>query len=405
MGVEPRTRNKGGRGDTTRHWHNLSPQLTMSMSHESDRIIFVPGDVDLRFSPLRGSLSDPTFVLGAFNPGLTVLPSGNLLMMVRIAEALSHPVEGNRVKALRWDVRHGYLTDEYPLDSVDASDPRKFHFHDSPSKVMALTSLSWLLPVELSPEGERIEKIHYDKAIHPQAGFQEYGIEDARISRVEGGYYMTTCSVSAERHSTVLYTSTDGVNYVMQGIILDHQNKDMVIFEGKPAKKFHALTRPMGELYFAYSPESPHAPGPSINLATSPDALHWKPTDNPFIRPRKHSSSTVKVGGGTPPILTERGWLMLYHGVEDGETVGIYRTFWALLDAEDPSIVLETHDSEALIESRPELNSDIPNSYLTGVVFSTGIVELEEDYLIASGENDIACRLTRIPKSTFLPRK
>jgi len=377
----------------------------MSTVYENDRIIFAPGDVDLRLSPLRGSLLEATFVLGAFNPGLTVLPSGNLLMMVRIAEALAHPIKDGRVRALRWDEELGYVTDEYPLESVDASDPRKFHFLEGPSKVMALTSLSWLLPVELSSGGERIERVHYDKVIQPQAGFQEYGIEDPRISRVDGTYYMTTCSVSSERHSTVLYTSTDGINYSMRGIILDHQNKDMVIFEGKSAGKFHALTRPMGELYFAYPSASPHAPGPSINLASSPDALHWKPADKPFIRPRKLSASAVKVGGGTPPILTDRGWLMVYHGVEEGGTVGIYRTFWALLDPEDPSVLLEVHDDAPLLESRSELTSDIPNPYLTDVVFSTGIVELEHEYLIASGENDLACRLTRIPKSTFKPTK
>ncbi|GAA5119402.1 hypothetical protein JIN84_21740 [Luteolibacter yonseiensis] len=377
----------------------------MSTVYENDRIIFAPGDVDLRLSPLRGSLLEATFVLGAFNPGLTVLPSGNLLMMVRIAEALAHPIKENNVRALRWDEDLGYVTDEYPLESVDASDPRKFHFLEGPSKVMALTSLSWLLPVELSSGGERIERVHYDKVIQPQAGFQEYGIEDPRISRVDGTYYMTTCSVSAERHSTVLYTSIDGINYSMRGIILDHQNKDMVIFEGKSAGKFHALTRPMGELYFAYPSRSPHAPGPSINLASSPDALHWKPADKPFIRPRKLSASAVKVGGGTPPILTDRGWLMVYHGVEEGGTVGIYRTFWALLDPEDPSVLLEVHDDAPLLESRSELTSDIPNPYLTDVVFSTGIVELEHEYLIASGENDLACRLTRIPKSTFKPTK
>src|SRR3546814_5750005 len=94
--------------------------------------------------------------------------------------------------------------------------------------------------------------------------------------------------------------------------------------------KFMALTRPQGDVYFAYPEDSPFAGGPSINLAESPDALHWKPLDTPGIRARKGSTSGMKVGGGTQPIRTERGWLLLYHGVETGEKVGIYRTFWAL---------------------------------------------------------------------------
>ena len=54
----------------------------------SDLLIFAPDDVDLTRSPLREGLTDKTYVLGAFNPGLCRLPNGNLLLMVRIAEAL-----------------------------------------------------------------------------------------------------------------------------------------------------------------------------------------------------------------------------------------------------------------------------------------------------------------------------
>ncbi len=45
----------------------------------------------------------------------------------------------------------------------------------------------------------------------------------------------------------------------------------------------------------------------------------------------------MKVGGGSQPIRTGRGWFLMYHGFETRETVGVYRTFWALLDLEDPS--------------------------------------------------------------------
>ena len=62
------------------------------MEDRDDYLIFHPTDVDLRRSPLRRSLDAPTHVLGAFNPGLARLPNDNLLMMVRVAEALSEPV-------------------------------------------------------------------------------------------------------------------------------------------------------------------------------------------------------------------------------------------------------------------------------------------------------------------------
>ena len=304
-----------------------------------DYLIFTPDDVDLARSPLRRWLDAEPYVLGAFNPGFTRLTGGNLLMMVRIAEALKEPVFDEHVHSIRW-TELGCSLDPHPLTAVNMSDPRQFDVGGSTYRMLALTSLSWLLPVELDAEGRRIVAVHYDKAIVPSASYQEYGVEDARITKVDDVYHMTTCSVSAERHCTVLYTSRDGLNYVRAGIVLDHQNKDMILFEGRVGDKLMALTRPLGELYFAYPPGSEFAGGPSINLAQSPDGLHWKPLDQPFIRARAGSTSAMKVGGGSQPILTDRGWLMLYHGVETRAKVGIYRTFWALLDEDEPWGVL-----------------------------------------------------------------
>jgi predicted GH43/DUF377 family glycosyl hydrolase len=370
--------------------------------YDHDLIIFTPREVDLSRSPLRASLNDETYVLGAFNPGMTRLPGGNLLLMVRVAEALRFPVRDNHIYALRWDGERGFVTDAYDLASVDATDPRKFQILGHQSHVMALTSLSWLLPVELSPDGREVVEVHYDKAIIPQKDYQQYGVEDARISRVDDQWYMTVCSVSAERHSTALYTSTDGLNYQLRGIVLDHQNKDMLIFEGKVGDQFFALTRPLGALYFAYPPKSEFVPGPSINLASSPDCLHWKPADTPLIRPRRGSTSVMKIGGGTPPVLTPDGWLMLYHGVQPGTLVGVYRTFWALLDANNPERVRALHDEHPLLEARPDLTAGLQDlKYISDVVFSTGLVDDGNAYLVASGEDDLACRLTQIPKAEF----
>ncbi len=367
-----------------------------------DHLIFSPGDVDLSFSPLREGLKEKTYVLGAFNPGLCRLPNGNLLMMVRVAEALSNAVEDEEVHCIRWDKEKSYIIDSWLLSEVTMTDPRKFRISYYSFPVFALTSLSWLLPVELNADGSEIKQVHYDKIISPQSTNQEYGIEDPRISYVDGLYYMTTCCVSSERHSTMLYVSKDGLNYSPHGIVLDHQNKDMLLFEGKIGKSFFALTRPMGECYFASPPSSIYHPGAAIHLASSPDLLHWKPSDQPFLRARKTSLSNVKIGGGTPPVLTPNGWLMLYHGVENKTEVGIYRTYWAMLDRNDPSQILHLDDETPLLEANADLTSIIQDQvYINDVVFTTGIVDNGEDYILASGELDLACRITRISKEYF----
>jgi predicted GH43/DUF377 family glycosyl hydrolase len=365
-----------------------------------DRLIFGPDDVDLARSPLAGHLSVETYVLGAFNPGLTRLASGNLLMMVRVAEALKAPIVDGAVHAIRWDDGR-YVLDAWSLDLADTADPRKIMLRGGGWRIMALTSLSWLLPVELSPDGLSVVAVHYDRAIAPQGSYQCYGLEDARISRVADRYLMTTCSVSPERHSTTLYSSGDGLNWQFEDIVLDHQNKDMLIFEGLIDGRYWAQTRPLGDLYFAYPPGSEWRAGPSINLATSPDALHWKPHREPGIRPHSGTVATARIGGGTPPILTDKGWLTLWHGVEPKEIVGIYRTYWSLLDRDDPARVIRSDDTP-LLEASPDLTRPLEDRmYVRDVVFTTGIVDAGDHYIVASGEADLACRITHVPKSVF----
>ncbi len=368
-----------------------------------DRLIFSPNDVDISFSPLRNGLKDDTYILGAFNPGLCRLPNGNLLMMVRVAEALSNAIVGNKINSIRWDKENKYVKDSWLLSEVLINDPRKFSINYYNFPVYALTSLSWLLPVELNEDGSSIKQIHYDKIISPEYTSQEYGIEDPRISFIDNRFFMTTCCVSSERHSTMLYVSDDGLNYTSLGIVLDHQNKDMLLFEGKINNNFYALTRPLGECYFASSPESLYHPGAAIHLASSPDLLHWKPYNHSFLRARKASLSNVKIGGGAPPVLTKDGWLMIYHGVENKSDVGIYRTFWALLDKDDPLKILHLEDKTPLLEAKPELtNGIIAQVYLNDIVFTTGIVDYYEDFILASGELDLACRITKISKNYFI---
>ncbi len=212
---------------------------------------------------------------------------------------------------------------------------------------------------------------------------------------------MTTCSVSPERHSTTLYSSLDGLDWTFEDVVLDHQNKDMLIFEGLIDGHYWAQTRPLGDLYFAYPPGSEWRAGPSINLALSPDGHFWKPYRKPGIRPHAGTVSTARMGGGTPPILTDKGWLSLWHGVEPKEIVGIYRTYWSLLDRDDPSIVLATNHAP-LLEANPALTQPIEHQmYIHDVVFTTGIADGGDHYVVASGEADLACRITHIPKTAF----
>jgi len=200
---------------------------------------------------------------------------------------------------------------------------------------------------------KKIVKIHYDKIISPSKSYQEYGIEDARISLIDGKYYMTTCSVSSERLCTTLYTSKTELDYTLVGRCARSSKQGYAVFEGMINNKFYALTRPMGSVYFATPPQSDYSPGPSINIAESMDALYWKPLDEPFIRPGKSKATSLKLGGGAQPILTPQGWIVLFHGVEKNGEIGVYRTYWALLDKNEPWKILHLDMQEPVLISKP----------------------------------------------------
>jgi predicted GH43/DUF377 family glycosyl hydrolase len=360
-----------------------------------DRIVFAPDDVDLTRSPLRRGIAEPTYVLGAFNPGLTRLRNGNLLLLVRIAEALVEPIRDGAVRSIRW-TPGGYVLDGFPADAADTRDPRFFALTGGAYPFLGLTSLSWLLPVELSADGQRVVAVHYDHALEPSADYAQYGVEDPRIVCIDGTYWMTVCGVSGGRLCTILYRSDDALRWVSQGIVLDHGNKDMVPFEGRVGDRYVSLTRPLSDAWFVAAPDGADGSGPSINVATSPDMLHWRPLAQPTLRPLK-GAAAYKLGGGTPPVRTARGWMMLYHGVEKHGAVGVYRTYRALIDAQATQ-VLERDESVAVLEAAPALIAPFAHqAYLPQpVVFTTGIVADGADWIVASGEADLACRLTRI---------
>ena len=59
-------------------------------------------------------------------------------------------------------------------------------------------------------------------------------------------------------------------------------------------------------------------------------------------------------------------------------------------------------DHEPLLEADPELTRPLEDKlYLRDVVFTTGIADAGDHFIVASGEADLACRITHIPKAAF----
>ena len=80
----------------------------------------------------------------------------------------------------------------------------------------------------------------------------------------------------------------------------------------------------------------------------------------------------------------------------------VYRTYWAMLDKNEPWRILQNSDTRPVLEAMDSLTEKMKDSiYLEDVVFTTGIAEHDDHFIVASGELDLACRISLISKKTF----
>ncbi|KUK08515.1 MAG: putative glycosylase [Caldanaerobacter subterraneus] len=86
-----------------------------------------------------------------------------------------------------------------------------------------------------------------------------------------------------------------------------------------------------------------------------------------------------RVGLGAPPIETEEGWLIIYHGIRYTASTAVYRVGLALLDLEQPQKVIRR--SREWVFAPEEEYERIGNA--VNIVFPTGaIYKKEEEKLI-----------------------
>ncbi len=154
-------------------------------------------------------------------------------------------------------------------------------------------------------------------------------------------------------------------------------DRDAIIFPEKVAGKFAMLHRPAawGET-------------PSIWLAFGPDLLHW-PEEHLLAQPA-FDWECKKIGGNAPPLKTEAGWLMLYHGVDAGH---VYRVGAMLLDRDNPRKILGRTPRPIL---EPEADGErvglVPN-----VVFPCGNVVIDGRLFVYYGGADRVCCVATCP--------
>lgn len=199
---------------------------------------------------------------------------------------------------------------------------------------------------------------------------ERYGIEDCRVSHIEGQYYLTYTAVSDSGVGVGLRITNDWQNFDLKGMILPPHNKDTAIFEEKINGKFYALHRP----------SSIDLGGNYIWLAESPDGLHWG-NHQCLIKTRPGFWDHARVGAGASPIRTEKGWLEIYHGanMQHQYCLGAF-----LMDLDNPSKVIARTTDPIMSPAEPyELSG-----FFGYVVFTNGHLVNGDEITVYYGAAD-----------------
>ncbi|MBW1961363.1 MAG: glycoside hydrolase family 130 protein [Deltaproteobacteria bacterium] len=211
----------------------------------------------------------------------------------------------------------------------------------------------------------------------PFAAYEEFGVEDPRICPLNGGYYITYSAYSKHGVRIGLARTTDFKQIERVSLITEADYRNVVIFPERFKGRYARLDRPHSEI-------SPW----SIWVSYSPDMIHWGDS-RIVIKPLAYHWDEMKIGPGTTPVKTDKGWLNIYHGVFKTMDGAIYRLGVALHDLSDPSKTLAVADSWIL---QPEDPWEV-TGYVHNVVFCCGAVP-EEDGTIKiywGGADTVMC--------------
>lgn len=180
---------------------------------------------------------------------------------------------------------------------------------------------------------------------------------DPRINPVEGKFYITYAAYTFRYGCRIGIGETEDFRTVRHISFPHHvQNRNAVLFPEKINGMYVMLHRP----------ES--GGNGNIWISRSPDLRFWG--DCEVVADRGSGRwDGIKIGAGTPPLKTSRGWLVVTHAVDSNCSGQHYTVGAILLDLQDPS--------KLIARSRMLMCPDMPyetNGFAPNVVFPCGAV-------------------------------
>lgn len=190
----------------------------------------------------------------------------------------------------------------------------------------------------------------------------------------------TPMAIKENLGNTALASTKDFLHWRRLGRLTSPclDDRDVILFPEKVAGKYVMLHRPKEYVGEKYGPVFP-----SIWMKFSDDLLEWENSRSYILIEGRPDSWEEKIGGGAPPLKTDAGWLVIYHGVEHGGT-GYYRAGALLLDLENPLKVL-ARTPDPILE--PEYEYETKGFY-SGCVFPTGNMIVDGTLYVYYGAAD-----------------
>jgi beta-1,2-mannobiose phosphorylase / 1,2-beta-oligomannan phosphorylase len=221
------------------------------------------------------------------------------------------------------------------------------------------------LTVARSSNGVDGWSIDTEPLLSPAAGVdsEQWGFEDPRVVWVaELDRWVITCTAYGPAGPAVYLATTEDFTAIERyGIVRHPEDKNAALLPHRIDDRWVLFHRPKKEFGGAHG---------EILISRSADLVSWSSPEQ-VLQPRDGAWwDSLRIGIGPPPLLTEHGWLLVYHGVKDTVSGQLYRVGLALLDRDEPTRVLRRLPNWVFAPLAPyERSGDVPN-----VVFPCGLL-------------------------------